>query len=76
MRDHRNRKGMAVHTCHRQADSVNGDGSFLDNVAKIVSSPLLQGFLYAISFNNRFYDFTLGIIQLKDVVFFLSVMFL
>ncbi len=48
----------------------------LDNVAKIVSSPLLQGFLYAISFNNRFYDFTLGIIQLKDVVFFLSVMFL
>ena len=48
----------------------------LDNVAKLVSSPILQGFLYAISFNNRFYDFTLGVIQLKDVVFFISVMFL
>lgn len=48
----------------------------LDNVAEIVSSPLMQAFLYAISFNNRFYDFTLGVIKLKDVVFFLSVMFL
>lgn len=48
----------------------------LDNVAEIVSSPLMKAFLYAISFNNRFYDFTLGVIQLKDVVFFLSVMFL
>ena len=48
----------------------------LDNVAEIVDNSLLQAFLYAISFNNRFYDFTLGVIQLKDVVFFLSVMFL
>ncbi|MDO5136869.1 MAG: ABC transporter permease [Oscillospiraceae bacterium] len=48
----------------------------LDNVAKIVDNSLIKAFLYAISFNNRFYDFTLGVIQLKDVVFFLSVMFL
>ena len=48
----------------------------LDNVAEIVDNSLIKAFLYAISFNNRFYDFTLGVIQLKDVVFFLSVMFL
>ena len=48
----------------------------LDNVAEIVDNVLIKAFLYAISFNNRFYDFTLGVIQLKDVVFFLSVMFL
>ncbi|MBQ8995236.1 MAG: ABC transporter permease [Oscillospiraceae bacterium] len=48
----------------------------LDNVAEIVDIPFIRNFLYAISFNNRFYDFTLGVIQLKDVVFFLSVMFL
>jgi len=48
----------------------------LDSVAEIVDSKLIKDFLYAISFNNRFYDFTLGVIKLKDVVFFLSVMFL
>jgi len=48
----------------------------LDSVAEIVDSKLIKDFLYAISFNNRFYDFTLGVIKLKDVFFFLSVMFL
>lgn len=48
----------------------------LDTVADLVQIPFLQNLLYAISFNDRFYDFTLGIIPLRGVVFFLSVMFL
>lgn len=49
----------------------------MDTVAELVSGfPVLQSIIYAISFNDRFYDFTLGVIMLKDVVFFLSVQFL
>lgn len=48
----------------------------LDSVAEMVQFPVIKSFLYAISFNDRFYDFTLGVIKLRDVVFFLTVMFL
>ncbi len=48
----------------------------LDSVAEMVQIPIIKSFLYAISFNDRFYDFTLGVIKLRDVVFFLTVMFL
>ena len=46
-----------------------------DMLAQVVGPGPIQTFLYAISFGDRFYDFTLGVIMLKDVVFFLSVQF-
>jgi ABC-2 type transport system permease protein len=38
-----------------------------------VSSPFLQNFFTSLSFNNRYTPFTLGIFELPNVVFFLSV---
>lgn len=48
----------------------------LDTLADLVNIKLVKDVLNAISFNDRFYDFTLGVIELKGVVFFLSVMLL
>ena len=48
----------------------------LDTVAELVNVGFIKDVLYAISFNDRFNGFTLGMLQLRDVVFFLSVMLL
>ncbi len=48
----------------------------VDTLAQMVGSGFVQNFLYAISFTQRFYDFSLGVVMLKDVVFFLSIQFL
>ncbi|MBR5502643.1 MAG: ABC transporter permease [Oscillospiraceae bacterium] len=48
----------------------------LDTVAELATAGIIKEIIYAISFNDRFNDFTLGILQLRDVVFFLSVMLL
>ncbi|MBQ9959484.1 MAG: ABC transporter permease [Oscillospiraceae bacterium] len=48
----------------------------LDTVAELVNVGFVKDVLYAISFNDRFNGFTLGMLQLRDVVFFLSVMLL
>ncbi len=48
----------------------------MNMLAELAGSGPIQTLLYAISFGDRFYDFTLGVVMLKDVVFFLSVQFL
>jgi ABC-2 type transport system permease protein len=45
----------------------------IDYLAYSVKSPFLQELLWNLSFNNRYHPFTLGIFELQNVVFFLSV---
>ena len=45
----------------------------LDTVSYVVSSRVMQTVFSYISFNERYSPFTLGIVELKNVVFFLSV---
>lgn len=45
----------------------------VDAVSYVVSSPLLQKLFAYISFNERYTPFTLGIVELKNIVFFVSI---
>ena len=45
----------------------------VDAISYVVSSSFLQTFFSFISFNERYTSFTLGIVELQNVVFFLSV---
>jgi len=45
----------------------------IDYLAYSVKSPFLQELLWNLSFNSRYHPFTLGIFELQNVVFFLSV---
>ena len=58
------------------AFSMFGIGFFimiLDNVSQAISMEMLAKFLNYISFIQRYKNFTVGILKLTDVVFFLSV---
>ncbi|MCF0228200.1 MAG: ABC-2 transporter permease [Parasporobacterium sp.] len=44
----------------------------VDGISYVTGSPLLQKFFGYISFNERYSPFTLGIIELKNIVFFIS----
>ncbi|WRS26783.1 ABC transporter permease [Oscillospiraceae bacterium MB08-C2-2] len=45
----------------------------VDSLASVVQNPVLSKIMVALSFNNRYTDFTSGIFDLSNVVFFLSV---
>lgn len=45
----------------------------VDSVAGVFSSPIVSGFLNAVSFYNRYQPFTIGMLDLASVVFFVSV---
>ncbi len=45
----------------------------VDALALVVNSSILQAFFRNLSFNNRYASFTLGIIELANIVFFLSI---
>ena len=45
----------------------------IDSLASLVNVDFIKNILYGISFNQYFYPFTVGIITLSGVVFFLSV---
>lgn len=49
---------------------------FIDTIAQAVSVEFLSSMLKKISFTSHYNNFTLGIIGLKDVVFFVSICFL
>ena len=45
----------------------------VDALAYVVNSSLLQNVFEYISFNQRYSPFTLGIVELKNILFFISV---
>lgn len=45
----------------------------VDSLSSIVQSPLLQGIINGVSFTARYQSFTVGVLDLADVLFFLSV---
>ena len=45
----------------------------IDAISYVVSSRLLQNVFSYISFNERYAPFTLGVVELKNIVFFISV---
>ncbi len=45
----------------------------VDAISYVVSSDFLKGIFEYISFNERYSPFTLGVIELKNVIFFISV---
>ena len=48
----------------------------VDALALVVNSSFLQAFFRGLSFDDRYTSFTLGILELPNVVFFLSISFL
>ena len=48
----------------------------VDALALVVNSSFLQAFFRNLSFDNRYTSFTLGILELPNVIFFLSISFL
>jgi ABC-2 type transport system permease protein len=45
----------------------------LDNLSSIIQTPAIQSFIKAISINDRYSNFALGIFNLSDAVFYLSI---
>ncbi len=45
----------------------------VDALALVVNSSVLQAFFRNLSFNNRYTSFTLGVLELPNIVFFLSI---
>jgi len=48
----------------------------VDALALVVNSRFLQALFRNLSFNDRYTSFTLGILELPNVIFFLSISFL
>lgn len=45
----------------------------LDNLSSIIQTPAIQSFIKAISINDRYSNFALGIFNLSDAIFYLSI---
>jgi ABC-2 type transport system permease protein len=45
----------------------------LDNLSSVIQTPAIQSLIKAISINDRYSNFALGIFNLSDAVFYLSI---